>query len=263
MGPSMEAPAAIIYRRRFEASALEKWQSTAREQKGPIGDHNNLVFICEGSDQLMVVELFLKPSKTSPSMLRPRRSKVPCLQWELFAPSQSLEAVVFGSGRYNEGGSTFSGVDLGWNASDWSLTEDSDPLFVVASYSAPRSELPRLRDIGRRHYERIREKEQRGSLHYQWSFSHGEDGEILFTATELYRDFRGFDDHLKICEDLFSECDGSRSLLGVDVHGSAEALEKCKVFESSFAPAPLRLFRTSCFGAGPILEPSSPTHSKL
>ncbi|CAL1125629.1 unnamed protein product [Cladocopium goreaui] len=165
----------------------------------------------------MVVELFLKPSKTSPSMLRPRRSKVPCLQWELFAPSQSLEAVVFGSGRYNEGGSTFSGVDLGWNASDWSLTEDSDPLFVVASYSAPRSELPRLRDIGRRHYERIREKEQRGSLHYQWSFSHGEDGEILFTATELYRDFRGFDDHLKICEDLFSECDGSRSLLGVDV----------------------------------------------
>lgn len=171
MGPSMEAPAAIIYRRSFEASALEKWQSTAREQKGPIGDHNNLVFICEGSDQLMVMELFLKPSKTSPSMLRPRRSKVPCLQWELFAPSQSLEAVVFGSGRYNEGGSTFSGVDLGWNASDWSLTEDSDPLFVVASYSAPRSELPRLRDIGRRHYERIREKEQRGSLHYQWSFS--------------------------------------------------------------------------------------------
>ena len=33
---------------------------------------------------------------------------MPCLQWELFAPSQSLEAVVFGSGRYNEGGSTFS-----------------------------------------------------------------------------------------------------------------------------------------------------------
>jgi hypothetical protein len=27
----------------------------------------------------------------------------------------------------------------------------------------------------------------------------------------------GFDDHLKNCEDLFSECDGSRSLLGVDV----------------------------------------------
>ena len=119
---------------------------------------------------------------------------MPCLQWELFAPSQSLEAVVFGSGRYNGGGSTFSasilgplgkplgkpwrngglnrlnhvapwrcedlprktgygfvvqlapnyvasllwilsfdlpissdsgGVDLGWNASDWSLTEES------------------------------------------------------------------------------------------------------------------------------------------
>lgn len=61
------------------------------------------------------------PSSPSRSTTRSNRtrSKVPCLQWELFAPSQSLEAVVFGSGRYNGGGSTFSASILGRLGKPW------------------------------------------------------------------------------------------------------------------------------------------------
>ena len=62
-------------------------------------------------------------------------------------------------------------------------------------------------------------------------------GNIVFDCLGHLSRFRatGFDDHLKICDDLFGQCDGSRSLLGVDVLLSCEfsVVKRCELEKHS------------------------------
>lgn len=206
----------IFHAHELDGQLLEKQMQKMR----------NPTFLCEGHQQLRMLELCNDQPLPGP--------EIPCpaaVEWFTGKPWLAPEGV-----------SCFEG-HKGWQAS-WSL--QGDPLIVIASYTAPSSNLEHLRELEARFYQRVREKETRGSMHYRWHWSFGEE-KITIKATEVYRDLAGFEEHLAACDDLFQEVEAYRSLLGVDLYGSEELMQKCEVYAGRYAP--VRRFRTRCTAA--------------
>ena len=221
----------VICRTSFEVNSVDLSMKDAM-----VGQRNGDVrFVCEGSDLVMVVEFFHEATFKN----GPVRSVAPALTRELYSPAGFENPLRCQSFRWEE---------AGWVAPFWQLTPDCLPLFVVASYSAPAENLPKLLQMQENFFQRVREKEQRGSLLYQWNWDVREDGELLVTATELYRDLKGFQEHLEACDDLLPQAGALRTILTIDMHGPPEVMEKCDIYEQMFSP--VRLFPT----CGPVVR---------
>ena len=228
---SMAAGGPVICRTSFEVNSVDLSMKDAM-----VGQRNGDVrFVCEGSGLVMVVEFFHKATFKN----GPVRSVAPALTRELYSPAGFENPLRCQSFRWEE---------AGWVAPSWQLTPECLPLFVVASYSAPAENLPKLLQMQEIFFQRVREKEQRGSLLYQWNWDVREDGELFVTATELYCDLQGFQEHLEACDDLWPQAGALRTILTIDMHGPPEVMEKCDIYEQMFSP--VRLFPT----CGPVVR---------
>jgi len=228
---AMAAGGPVICRTSFEVNSVDLSMKDAM-----VGQRNGDVrFVCEGSGLVMVVEFYHKDTFKN----GPVRSVAPALTHELYIP--------VGFQKPSPGCQSFRWGEAGWVAPSWQLTPECSPVFIIASNSAPAENLPKLLQMQRLFYQRVREKEQRGSLLYRWNWDVREDGELLLTVTELYRDLQGFQEHLEACEDLFPQAGALRTILTIDMHGAPEVMEKCDIYEQMFSP--VRRFST----CGPVV----------
>lgn len=234
--PDLAKPA-VIRRKIFQAQDLRSEDQTVFKSRAA---QDTLVLLCEGFGLMTLVELHLDPAKYS---VKDGPSR-PLVRDELFGPhllavgdwSDCRHPIPAGAPLY------FEPMERGWQAPTWRLTEESDPLFVVASYAVAPENLAIMQDLQIQFHQRVREKEKRGSLHYQWNWRFA-DGQIYLTATELYVDLQGFEEHMEACEDLFPLAEKARTILGVDMHGSSQTMSKCEIYTHMF---PVRRFST-CF----------------
>lgn len=236
----MSAGGPVICRTSFQVNSVDLSMKDAM-----VGQLNgsDVRFVCEGSGLVMVVEIHHKDTFNN----GPVRSLAPALTHEIYIPAGFPNPFHCQSFRWDE---------AGWVAPSWQLTPECMPVFIAASNSAPAKNLPKLLQMQQLFYQRVREKEQRGSLLYRWNWDVREDGELLLTVTELYRDLQGFQEHLEACEDLFPQAEALRTILTIDMHGPPEVMEKCDIYEQMFSP--VRRFCT----CGPVVgtEDAKLTH---